>query len=165
MTLRMLTPFFPFRLDCCGASGEGAETATGGVAHGGGFVGLHTLGSGSEALAAVNASAIDKAPLHISGAILKNGYLMSKLRQPSRILHDWRNILLTLRIPTARGVRVIADYDCRNVGSSRSSISVTDNGSTFVRPAVPTSSTPMDRYRQEYRGKFSSPPVGRKHSA
>lgn len=96
MTLRMLTPFFPFRLDCCGASGEGAETASGGVAHGGGFVGLHTLGSGSEALAAVNASAIDKAPLHISGAILKNGYLMSKLRQPSRILHDWRNIRIAL---------------------------------------------------------------------
>ena len=96
MMLRMLTPFFPFPLGGWGASGGGAETALGGVAHGGGFVGLHTLGSGSEALAAVKASARGKTQLHISGAILENEFLIRKQRQLSRILHDWRNIPISL---------------------------------------------------------------------
>ena len=98
------TAFSPFPPGCRGASGEGAETARGGVAHGGGFVWLHTLGSGSEPVAAVNASAINKTPRHISRAILKNEYLMGKQSQPSGILHDWRKIPISNNVGCVKHV-------------------------------------------------------------
>lgn len=101
MTLNRLTPFFPFPPVCRETSGGGAETARGGVAHGAGVFGVHTLESDSEAVADVVVfkafpgsdgstcvCAPDRTPLHVSRAIPKTGeYLMSERRHPSGILH------------------------------------------------------------------------------
>src|SRR5437879_2066241 len=96
-----------------------------------------------------------RGPMFYDGARqIQTRCMLSPNALPKRLPSEGRRSLLKHPDNTQNGrcriLSVIADcvtYDCGNVGSSLSSIAVTDVGSACVFPAVSTSSTPMDRYR------------------